>query len=145
MIENTGALRGKPRNNNLCGVVAAGIAVRGCVGRPLSLEIGACPSCRLVLLWSQEGGCRNNYYDCAVSYGRLRPLSLYSELYRMVTSGSDTDTSCSLYCVITNSLTSIFFVILYVVYVKDRGERKAVCLIHLPACHKLEGKSTHKT
>ena len=48
--EDTGALRGKPLKYNLYGVAAVGIAVRGCVGRPLSLEIGDCPSCRLVRL-----------------------------------------------------------------------------------------------
>jgi len=33
--EDTGALRGKPLKYNLYGVAAVGIAVKGCVGRPL--------------------------------------------------------------------------------------------------------------
>lgn len=73
--EDTGALRGKPLKYNLYGVAAVGIAVRGCVGRPLSLEIGDCPSCRLVrlLVWIRRGGCEIDLRQ-AVSYGRLRPL-----------------------------------------------------------------------
>lgn len=104
-------LRGQPLKNNLYGVAAVGIAVRGCVGRPLSLEIGV-PVLSLVLASvvvrkQQKQGCskyqnntRGGLQKWLASCGVLWQTStarFMRELYRVVILGCDTDTSWSLY------------------------------------------------
>ena len=53
--EDTGALRGKPLKYNLYGVAAVGIAVKGCVGRPLSLRSAIARPVAQFKIWIERG------------------------------------------------------------------------------------------
>lgn len=105
--EDTGALRGKPLKYNLYGVAAVGIAVKGCVGRPLSLRSAIARPVAQFKIWIERGGHKNDLHHTAF-YGRPWLLRLYvSGLCRLVITGSDTDTSMNLYGVHT-SLNPLF-------------------------------------
>lgn len=129
--EDTGALRGKPLKNNLCGVAAAGIAVRGCVGRPLSLEIGDCPSCRLVrlLVWIRRGVTKLICVKRCLMADFDR-WDLFSESYRIVISGSEYGNlkQLILQYIIPVHYTSSPFMALIVGLSWARGESRAVFL-----------------
>lgn len=129
--EDTGALRGKPLKYNLYGVAAVGIAVRGCVGRPLSLEIGDCPSCRLVrlLVWIRRGVAKLICVKRCLMADFDR-WDLFSESYRSVMIGSEYGNlkQLILQYIISIHYTSSPFMALIAELSWARGESRAVFL-----------------